>query len=302
MPSKKEACKSHLEDLVRHHHNRVGDMKINFFDRRIRNIFFNRSSALSATISIVVIFIDIPPEYKKAALMLFATALTLIYVITWARSNYLTSIDLSIDGTNVSIRCGDIFHQQGLKAIAFNEYFDTQVDDELINERSLNGYFIKNVLDIPVTDLDRRIDSYQFEDNEVLERNVMRKAGKKQKYRLGTIFLHDEYILTSMSKFDESNRATLTMPEYLEFLIRFWDRVNKVYAQKSVSTPVFGSGITRIKGHKNISDEELLKIMLWTFKISEMRFKHPAKLSIVIHPDKMSQINLLDVKMLENGI
>jgi hypothetical protein len=92
------------------------------------------------------------------------------------------------------------------------------------------------------------------------------------------------------------------MPEYLEFLINFWDRINKVYAQQSVSTPVFGSGITRIKEHKNITDEDLLKIMLWTFRISEMRFKYPAKLTIVVHKEKMASINLLDIKSVRNGI
>jgi hypothetical protein len=92
------------------------------------------------------------------------------------------------------------------------------------------------------------------------------------------------------------------MPEYLEFLINFWDKVNNVYGQQSVVTPVFGSGITRIKGHKMISDEDLLKIMLWTFRISEMCFKYPAKLTIVIHKDKIDKINLLDIKSARNGV
>lgn len=92
------------------------------------------------------------------------------------------------------------------------------------------------------------------------------------------------------------------MPDYLSFLIRFWDKVNQVYAQKNVSVPIFGSGITRIKEHRNISDEELLKIMIWTFRISEMRFKYPAQLSIIIHEDKISQINLFEIKNTKNGI
>lgn len=92
------------------------------------------------------------------------------------------------------------------------------------------------------------------------------------------------------------------MPEYLEFLINFWDRVNRVYAQKSVSVPIFGSGITRIKEHKNITDEDLLKIMLWTFRISEMRFTHPAKLTIIIHKDKIDKINLFDLQSARNGL
>ena len=92
------------------------------------------------------------------------------------------------------------------------------------------------------------------------------------------------------------------MPEYLEFLIKFWDEINMVYAQRSVSVPIFGSGITRIKEHKNITDEELLKIMLWTFRISETRFKYPAKLNIVIHEDKIDKINLFEIKSMQNGI
>lgn len=108
--------------------------------------------------------------------------------------------------------------------------------------------------------------------------------------------------MTAFSKFDENNQARLTMPEYLEFLINFWDKVNRVYAQQSVSVPIFGSGITRIKEHKNISDEDLLKIMLWTFRISEMRFKYPAKLTILIHKGKIDKVNLLDIKSAKNGL
>ena len=108
--------------------------------------------------------------------------------------------------------------------------------------------------------------------------------------------------MTAFSKFDDKDQAWLTMPEYLSFLINFWDRVNRVYAQKCVSVPIFGSGITRIREHKNISDEDLLKIMLWTFRISEMRFKYPAKLTIIIHEGKMDTINLLDIKSANNGL
>ena len=91
------------------------------------------------------------------------------------------------------------------------------------------------------------------------------------------------------------------MPEYVGFLVKLWDEINSVYAQRSVSVPIIGSGITRIKEHKTISDEELLKIMLWTFRISETRFKHPAKLSIIIHKSKLDQINLFEIKNMQNG-
>lgn len=135
-----------------------------------------------------------------------------------------------------------------------------------------------------------------------LGENTARKCGKKIRFSIGTICVYNDYLLTAFSKFDEKDKAWLTMPDYLGFLINFWDKVNRVYSQKSVAVPIFGSGITRIKEHKNISDEDLLKIMLRTFRISEMRFKYPAKLTVVIHAGKINRINLLDIASAKNGL
>ncbi|MDI5811285.1 DUF6430 domain-containing protein, partial [Salmonella enterica subsp. enterica serovar Anatum] len=44
-------------------------------------------------------------------------------------------------------------------------------------------------------------------------------------WTLGTIFVNNDYLLTAFSKFDDKNRAFLTMPDYLAFLINFWDKV-----------------------------------------------------------------------------
>jgi hypothetical protein len=276
--------------------------KVSFFDRRVVENFLKITSGISATLSLVVLFVDIPNDCKTTYGFTFLGLLIIIYLAIWVWSNNLNKIDINVEGSDVSIKVGDIFLQPGLKAIAFNEYFDTQVDNRIIADGSLNGIFIKKHLDVPVSELDRYIESYAFERCEILESNPDRKLGKKVRYQIGTICVYKDFLLTAFSKFDDGNKAILTMPEYLEFLINFWDKVNKVYAQQNVSTPIFGSGITRIKGHKNISDEDLLKIMLWTFRISEMRFKYPARLTVVIHKDKIDKINLLDIKSARNGV
>jgi len=276
--------------------------KVSLFDRRVVENFLKVTSAISATLSIVVLFVDIPMECKSTYGWIFIGLLLVIYLVMWVWSNNLNKIDINVEGSDVTIKVGDIFRQPGWKAIAFNEYFDTQVDNRIIAERSLNGIFLKEHLDVPVPDLDRYIESCPFDSGEILENNQNRKAGKKVRHQIGTICVYKDFLLTAFSKFDDDNKAVLTMPEYLEFLINFWDKVNNVYGQQSVSTPIFGSGITRIKGHKTIGDEDLLKIMLWTFRISEMRFKYPARLTIVIHKDKISKINLLDIKSARNGV
>ncbi|MNC02998.1 hypothetical protein D3C75_503890 [compost metagenome] len=276
--------------------------KVSFFDSQLMKNFKERISTTSTVLSLALIFVEIPAQMKALAGAIFIGLLIVVYVWLWHRANQLKSVDLDIEGSKVTVKAGDLFLERGLKVIAFNEYFDTIVDDRIISAHSLNGVFINLHLPSTLAKLDRYLETYPFDHDELGSLNTTRRAGKLQKYKIGTLCVYDDFILTAFSKFDDQNRAMLTMPEYLEFLINFWDKINKVYAQQSVSTPIFGSGITRIKEHKNISDEDLLKIMLWTFRISEMRFKYPAKLTIVIHQDKIKTINLLDIKSAKNGL
>lgn len=276
--------------------------KVSLCDKQVFNEFKGYASLLFGFIGAVVIFVDIPANQKIATGLACIAVLIIAYLWLWYRANSLREINLTIEESTVIIKTGDIFKQEGLKAIAFNEYFDTQVDERIIAESSLNGKFINEYLSCTVSELDDYISNYRFDAEEIKDKNVGRIEGKKQKYEIGTICVYGDYILTALSKFDEHNVAHLTMPEYLGFLISFWDKVNRVYAQKSVSVPIFGSGLTRIKGHKIIDEQDLLKIMLWTFRISEMRFKHPAKLTIMIHEGKIDKVNLLELKTARNGL
>lgn len=276
--------------------------KVGLFDRQLIKNFKERISTVSTIFSLILIFVEIPAAIKGLAGFGFVLALAVGYGLLWRQANNLQSVDIDIEGSKVTIKAGDIFAESGLKVIAFNEYFDTVVDDRLISAQSLNGVFIGRHLPGTLMQLDQHIADYPFDHDEFLGVNENRREGKKRRYKIGTLCVYDDFVLAAFSKFDEKNRAVLTMPEYLGFLIEFWDRVNRVYAQQSIAVPVFGSGITRIKEHKNISDEDLLKIMLWTFRISEMRFKYPAKLTVVIHKDKIANINLLEIKAVRNGV
>ncbi len=279
-------------------------MKVKFLNKNVRNKFWIYFSVISGIISFVLLFNIIPDENKKC-LQYFGyltfLIIIIIYLIIWYRANKLTNVNIDIDGSTISIKCGDLFSEDGLKAISFNEYFDTVVDDKIISNKSLNGIFIKRFFKNNVNELDDFIVANSDASDIVDDKCERIQGGKNIKFKLSTIIVYDDFLLTAFTKFDQHNRATLTMPEYIEFLINFWDRVNRVYAQKNVSVPIFGSGITRIKEHKNIGDEDLLKIMLWTFRLSEMKFKYPAKLTIVIHEDKIDQINLFNLKAIELG-
>ena len=276
--------------------------KVRINDRRVYKTFKERAATLFAVLSGVLIFVDIPEKARLSVGFTAVLIVALLYVALWRWANDLQHISVDIEGSTVDIKVGNLFDEPGFKAISFNEFFDTIVDDRIISNASLNGIFINEQVGENLSALDEHIDHYNFDDDAVVERGIARSAGRTTRYKLGTICVYGEFLLTALTKFDKHDNASLTMPEYLGFLIAFWDQVNRVYAQRSVSAAIFGSGITRIKGHSNIAEEDLLKIMLWTFRISEMRFKYPAKLTIVIHPDKIDTINLLDIKSVRNGV
>ncbi|MGL5687108.1 macro domain-containing protein (plasmid) [Morganella morganii] len=278
--------------------------KVKFFNKKIISDFKENVASISLFLSLMLIFVSIPNEIKIYCGAFFLTILVIIYTYSWNKANKMKSIDIRIEESIVTIKSGDIFKEDGFKVIAFNEYFDTLVNDQIISEGSINGIFLKKKINESIESFDSFIDNKDlYDDEDFLCVNNERKLGKKQKYKIGTIAVYKkEYIITAFTKFDKNNKAYLTMPDYLGFLITLWDKINNVYAQKSVVVPIFGSGITRIKEHKNISDEELLKIMLWTFRISEMRFKYPAKLTIIIHDDKIDKINLLDISSSGSGL
>jgi hypothetical protein len=223
-----------------------------------------------------------------------------IYFGLWVRANSLKCIQLTINNSKTEVKFGDIFQEDGLKVIAFNEYFDTLVDEKIIASSSLNGKFIKE----HVTDVDelnraicenKRLLKQPLENE--MENNTGRSGGgNTQKYKLGSIHEYSGYLLMAFTKFDEENRAFLTMLDYISCLLNFWNEIDILYANRSIVIPLLGTGLTRLKGYETMSEQEKLEMLLWTFKVSRLKFTPPAKITIVIHESLNDRINFYKLK------
>jgi hypothetical protein len=235
--------------------------------------------------------------------------LVLTYIHFWRHFNKLDYLKTELHNSEIEIEFGDIFDskynkQNYARVFSFNEYFDTKVDDKIIAKSSLNGQFLNKIVTSKgIKELNKNIS--KDSNLEIMKNgiNLDRKQGKKNKYRLGSIYEYSpKFLLTSLSKFDDNNRAVLNTLDYLNFLINFWDQLDSKYAQKVIIIPLFGSGITRIEN--NIySDQELLKIILWSFAIRRIKFSYPGKLKIVIGKNLKNKINLFEIKeIIKNGI
>lgn len=270
-------------------------LKVKLFNKKLIKQFSSIISIVTTIFSFIVIFWDIPSKYKINFGIAFCIVFILIYLTLWIHANLLNKIVLKINNSSIEIKIGDIFKENDYKVIAFNEYFDTIVDNKLISERTLNGIFIKDKIN-NISQFDNKILNDSHLNSRQVEINNNRLIGKKIKYKLGSIFVYDNYFLTAFSKFDENNRAYLSINDYMNFLLEFWNEVDIFYSGKSVAIPLLGSGITRFKEYNTISEQELLELLIWSFKISKIKFTYPSKVSIIIHKSKSDKINFYSLK------
>jgi hypothetical protein len=281
-------------------------IKVNFFDKKVRKKFYSILSLISVIVSIVLAFISISEEHKikmgvlVLALLALFVFIIIIYISIWIYANKLQNIKLMINNSEVEVKFGNFFDEVAdWKVISFNEYFDTLVDDKIIAKSSMNGKFIEKCYKEKLEELDNAIAADSHLSSQIVCENTNRSVGKKTKYKLGTICVVNGYLLTAFTHFDDENRAYLEMIDYISCLLNFWTEIDRVYAGKTVVLSVMGSGITRFRGYDNISDQELLELIIWTFKVSRVKFAYPSKVKIVVFSEKSDKINLMALKDLE---
>ena len=265
-------------------------LKVNLFSHKLNRLYGIVISWISTISSISLILFDIPDEYKNNSgiFVCYVIVLALVYIIVWIYANKKKKAKLTINNTTVFINEGDIFQQNGLKIIPFNEYFDTIVDDKLISSNSLNGIYIKNyVQDLKKLDAAIRNDKRLRNLCEVIDEK--RLSGKKWKYPLGSVYKNGKYLLLAFSKFDKDNRAYLDKSDFLECLLNMWNEIDICYSAYDVYIPLLGTGITRFQG-VNLTEQELLELLLISLRLSNIKFK--SDISIIIHESKIENINL----------
>jgi len=265
---------------------------VNLLDKQLVKRFGSILSGISVICTLILIFVDVPAEYKVVLGVAFLISLIGLYIIMWYYYKNLKSVKIKIDGSTIEICFGDLFKEDGLKVIPFNEYFDTVVDDVLVSKTSLHGTFISNYIhDIPAFDAQVQTDKH-MNSRKIQKIDKTRQSGKKIKYKLGSIYKYGDFLLASFSHFDEENRAYLSTQDYVDFLLNLWDEIDICYAGKVVILPLLGSGITRFRKNESILEQDLLNLILWTLRVSKIKFKGASKVKIVLGHSMRDKISL----------
>lgn len=208
------------------------------------------------------------------ALAWFITALG--YKVYWCLKKKIT-----IKGNNykIIVEYGDLFKTKKCKrVINFDECFSTKVGSNPaeIKPTSICGQYL---IAYPNLNIQSLISNSQLKPLKSKSRYQ-----SKERYESGRIVPNGDDLLLAFAKLDKNGLGRFfTRDEYLECLSVLWKEIDRYYGQQDVCIPILGAGLTRFDGSAgaSISQQELLDMMIWSYKLSSHKIKSPYKLRII---------------------
>jgi hypothetical protein len=250
--------------------------------------------AILGGIEILLSFTSFSPAYigklpARTGVVVLVYVLLVLGTMCVKRHFSRTEIVISVARTTVTIRQGDIFAEPGCRVISCNEYYDTQVDDIVIDNDSLHGQLINRLDDEGKQALDQTV-----ADNDTSPLQRFEDNTKKWRYPLGRIkrFVYDNqtYLLLALTHFNAQNKAFTDRGEYEQTLRTMWDEIDRTHGSEAIFLPLIGSGKARLK----MSNTEILRCMLCTLRTSGVEIKKP--ITIVLKEKALEDIDLYELK------
>ncbi|CEO89919.1 hypothetical protein SSCH_650001 [Syntrophaceticus schinkii] len=122
--------------------------KLRYYVKYTYGYYWSSLSYLSIFLSIVLI-LGLPQEvvqlniFYKILITIGIFVLTFLITLLWyVLFKKKVIVNLQQDKT-ITVKCGDIFTQNGNIVMPVNLYFDTLVKDGLVAEKSIHGQFVK---------------------------------------------------------------------------------------------------------------------------------------------------------------
>lgn len=202
-------------------------------------------------------------------------------------------INVANSDTTIEVLFGDLFVQDGVRAIAANEFFDSELGKS-VSEKSLHGLFLNKCFGGYPQPFDKQV-SEQLA-NEPYE-EISRSEGKAKKYKIGTTAMlnadKDQYLVFALTHTNVTNcMATADVTMMWVALHHVWQRARAECGGNALNLPLVGSGLAKI----GLPTRDLLNLIILA-AITETKEKViTQRIRIVLHRDRFEDLDLRDVE------
>lgn len=257
---------------------------------KMKETFFGKGCAAAFAVFSVILTV-VPEEFFKCGIISCEwsestilminrlIAFLIIYIIAnityYCYRKNRNSVTIDGDTYIIKIFYGDICNiSEGKKVIHFDECFTTTVGTrpEDVKPDSVCGQYLRQH---PITDdeMSTMINSFGIK---AIGSSLY---NKKEKYTHGILLPKEDSLLMAYAKLDKNGLAIDTYEKYVECLDKLWEQIDLYHGTDDIYLPIIGSKITRFE--KDFTQQQLLDIMIASYRLSPKKLKHPYKLHIV---------------------
>lgn len=227
--------------------------------------FFENSKKLleySTEINIIIIRI-----------LIIISVFVISFIVIALRKLCIRKICINGKNYKIQVEYGDILKVKNCKkVISFDECFITKIGNNPgeIKQDSVCGQYLTKY---PIQDMQALINQAQ-----IIPNRKKSQYQNKECYKSGTLVPRNDDLLLAFAKLNSNGNGYFSYNEYIECLSELWKEIDKHYGQKDVCITILGSGLTRIL---QLTQQELLDIIINSYKLSEYKIKKPYKLRII---------------------
>ena len=256
---------------------------------KIKKLFLNPGSSMAYAV-ITAIFTIVPEEYFKlfcinpkwqvATTVLVNRVIICVGIFALGNAGNALyrkkrkSVTVSGRDYTIQVEYGDLFAcSAGRIIVDFDECFTTDVGDapHQIKPDSVCGQYLKKH---PINNMQELIDK-----SGVKPARTKSQYNNQIRYESGSLVPNGSFLLMAFAKLDKNGLGHLSYDEYIECLNKLWEQIDIYHGTSDVYMPILGSKITRFD--KELTQQELLDIIISTYRLSPKKMKEAYKLHIM---------------------
>lgn len=205
-----------------------------------------------------------------------------------------SKIEIKVANTDtvLEIFFGDLFATDGYRAIAVNEFFDSELG-KVVDEHSVHGQLLKRGYGGHPESFDKQV---REELKAVPAIQVPRPSGKPLRYELGTTALltvnDDRYLAFVLTETDVMTcKASADVNMLWQSLACLWKRARLETGGTPLNVPLVGSGLASL----GMPTRDLLNLIVLSIIVGS-KTQITRRIRIVLWHDRYDELDLREVK------